>query len=56
MESTLGCATGQPLRMLSVDGNGTKFFERHSRLITRLLDQRYDHEISRIGLDVFLEA
>lgn len=51
-----GYADGKPLRTLSVAGIDTKFFERHSRLITRLLDQRYEDEVSRIGLEAFLGA
>ena len=51
-----GYANGKPLRTLSVAGIDTKFFERHARLITRLLDQRFEDEVSRIGLEAFLGA
>ncbi len=51
-----GFANGKPLRALSVAGIDTKFFERHAQLITRLLDQRFEEEISRIGLEAFLGA
>ncbi|HET6247550.1 MAG TPA: Wadjet anti-phage system protein JetD domain-containing protein [Tepidisphaeraceae bacterium] len=50
------CANGKPLRTLSVEGIDTKFFERNSRLITALLDVRFDGEVSRIGLETFLGA
>lgn len=49
-------ANGKPLRTLSLEGIDTKFFERHSRLLTQLLDVRYDGEVSRMGLEVFLGA
>lgn len=51
-----GCAIGQPLRTLSLEGIDTKFFERNSRLVTALLDIRFDDEVSRLGLEVFLGA
>ena len=51
-----GCAEGRPLRLLSLEGIDTKFFERNSRLVTALLDARYDGEVSRIGLESFLGA
>jgi hypothetical protein len=56
MELKPGCAEGRPLRLLSLEGIDTKFFERHSRLVTGLLDARYDGEVSRIGLESFLGA
>lgn len=52
----LGCANGKPLRTLSLEGIDTKFFERNGALVTRLLDVRFDGEVSRIGLEVFLDA
>ncbi len=51
-----GCAGGMPLRALSVAGIDSKFFERHSSLIIRLLDLRFDGEASRQGLETFLNA
>lgn len=51
-----GCAEGRSLRMLSVEGIDTKFFERNARLLTALLDVRYDNEVSRMGLESFLGA
>lgn len=51
-----GIAAGRPLRLLSIEGSDTKFFERHERLLTTLLDQRYDGEPSRLGLAAFLGA
>ncbi|MCR9291907.1 MAG: DUF2220 family protein [bacterium] len=51
-----GCAQGQPLRTLSLEGIDTKFFERNARLITALLDVRFEGEVSRIGLENFLGA
>jgi len=51
-----GCANGQPMRTISLEGIDTKFFERNSRLVTTLLDTRFDDEVSRLGLEVFLGA
>lgn len=51
-----GCAHGQPLRTISLEGIDTKFFERNSRLVTALLDVRFDGEVSLIGLENFLGA
>lgn len=56
LEVTPGCAQGKPLRALSIAGIDTKFFERNDRLITALLDARFDGEVSRIGLEPFLGA
>lgn len=50
------CADGKPLRMLSLEGIDTKFFERNSRLVTAMLDARFEEEVSRIGLETFLGA
>jgi hypothetical protein len=50
------CAAGRPLRMLSMEGIDTKFFERNAQLATALLDVRFDGEVSRIGLESFLGA
>ena len=50
------CAAQRPLRTLSLAGIDTKFFERNSRLMTSLLDARYDGEVSRLGLEIFLGA
>jgi hypothetical protein len=50
------CAVGWPLRTLSLEGVDTKFFERNSHLMTSLLDARYDGEVSRLGLEIFLGA
>lgn len=51
-----GDAEGRPLRLLSVEGIDTKFFERHGGLIRALLDARFDGEPSRLGLETFLGA
>ncbi len=51
-----GCAQGKPLRALAVQGNDSKFFERHAGLLTALLDERFDGEASRQGLVGFLGA
>jgi len=51
-----GCAKGKPLRMLAMDNTDTKFFERNGALITKLLDARFDSEVSQIGLENFLGA
>lgn len=51
-----GCAQGRPLRALAVEGNDSKFFERHSRLLTALLDLRFDGQASAQGLSDFLGA
>lgn len=50
------CAAGRPLRALSLAGIDTKFFERHSRLVTNLLDARFDGEAGQMGLEAFLGA
>jgi len=51
-----GSAHGRPLRTLAIEGIDTKFFERHGRLITMLLDARFDGEVSELGLETFLGA
>lgn len=51
-----GCAQGKPLRALTLQGNDSKFFERHASLLTALLDERFDGEVSRQGLTGFLGA
>lgn len=56
MQLSPGCAQGKPLRSLSFVGIDSKFFERHRSLIIRLLDIRFDGEVSRKGLETFLEA
>ena len=53
---TPGYANGKPLRTLSLENIDTKFFERHARLITKLLDTRFEDEVSAIGLEMFLDA
>ena len=51
-----GIAGGRPLRMLSLAGIDTKFFERNERLVTALLDVRFDDEVGVLGLESFLGA
>jgi len=51
-----GAAAGKPLRLLSLEGVDTKFFERNESLVRALLDIRFDGEVSRIGLETFLDA
>lgn len=51
-----GCAESRPLRLLSVAGIDTKFFERNGSLITAMLDVRFDGEPSNLGLAAFLGA
>ena len=51
-----GCAQGKPLRALASGGNDSKFFERHTSLLTALLDVRFDGEASAQGLPTFLGA
>jgi len=51
-----GCAQNKPLRALAVDGNDSKFFERHAGLLTALLDALFEGEASRQGLAAFLGA
>jgi hypothetical protein len=53
---TPGCAEAKPLRTMGLFGVDTKFFERNSRLILELLDERFEGEASRIGLEDFLGA
>lgn len=50
------CADGRPLRLMAEFGVDTKFFERHSGLLTRLLDERFDGLASQRGLVAFLGA
>lgn len=58
LASTLspGCARGRPLRLLAEQGVDTKFFERNSALLTRLLDERFDGAVTEQGLVNFLDA
>ena len=56
MQLEPGCALGRPLRALAVDGNDSKFYERHTGLLTALLDERFAKEASRQGLSTFLGA
>lgn len=51
-----GCAAGRPLRTLSLAGIDTKFFERNAGLMSRLLDVRFEDEVGRLGIEVFLGA
>ncbi|WEL53633.1 DUF2220 family protein [Pseudomonas kermanshahensis] len=51
-----GCAGGRPLRLLADYGVDTKFFERNSTLLTRLLDERFEGAVSEHGLATFLDA
>lgn len=51
-----GCAQGRPLRLLAEHGVDTKFFERNSPLLTRLLDLRFEGEVAAQGLTNFLDA
>lgn len=51
-----GCAQGKPLRALSLQGNDSKFFERHETLLKALLDVRFEGEATRQGLTDFLGA
>jgi hypothetical protein len=53
---TPGCARGRPLRLLGEFGVDTKFFERNVGLLTKLLDERYEGEVSEQGLTTFLDA
>ena len=54
VELEQNCANGLPLRLLSLVGIDSKFFERHRSLIIKLLDVRFDGLISEIGLEEFL--
>lgn len=56
LQLTPGCAQGRPLRALAVDGNDSKFFERHARLLMALLDMRFAGQASAQGLTDFLGA
>ena len=56
MQLEPGCAQNRPLRALAVDGNDSKFYERHTGLLTALLDERFAKEASRQGLSNFLGA
>ena len=56
MQLQPGIAQGKPLRALSIAGTDSKFFERHRRLLIRLLDLRFADEVSEQGLEEFLGA
>lgn len=56
MQLEPGSAKGQPLRLLAGFGVDTKFFERHSNLLCRLLDTRFSGAASEKGLPQFLGA
>lgn len=56
MELSPQCARGKPLRALALQGNDSKFFERHGALLKALLDERFDGAASREGLTAFLGA
>ncbi|XOV89776.1 MAG: Wadjet anti-phage system protein JetD domain-containing protein [Pseudomonadota bacterium] len=51
-----GEARGVPLRALNIAGIDSKFFERNRRLMTALLDLRFDGSVSEMGLETFLDA
>lgn len=51
-----GCARGRPLRLLAEHGVDTKFFERNTNLLTKLLDERFEYAVSEQGLTTFLDA
>ena len=51
-----GEAKRRPLRLLAGYGVDTKFFERHRRLLIKLLDARFEGEASKQGLHAFLDA
>ncbi|QNK31981.1 hypothetical protein HF675_20805 [Serratia sp. JUb9] len=53
---TPGCAKGRPLRLISGQGVDTKFIEKNTPLLTRLLDERFAGEVSEQGLTTFLDA
>ncbi|UXY54895.1 Wadjet anti-phage system protein JetD domain-containing protein [Pseudomonas tohonis] len=55
-ELSPGCAKGRPLRLLAEHGVDTKFFERNAALLTKLLDERFEGEVSEQGLTTFLDA
>ncbi len=57
LEPDIAC--GSPLRTLAMAGIDSKFFERHRKLLVKLLDLRFDGEVSRLGrwgLEAFLGA
>jgi hypothetical protein len=56
MALTPGSAAGRPLRALSACGIDSKFFERHRGLLIHLLDERFDGQVSELGLEAFLDA
>ena len=51
-----GSAQGKPLRLLSIGGCDSKFFERNRVLITQMLNQRFGSVIDEVGLEGFLDA
>lgn len=51
-----GAANAKPLRALAGLNVDTKFFERNEKLLVSLLDERFNGEVSKQGLSVFLNA
>lgn len=51
-----GCIGGRSLRTVIYPGIDTKFFERNAALITAMLDVRYEGEVSKLGLETFLNS
>ena len=51
-----GYARGRPLRMLSLHGIDSKFLERNQNLMCRMLNLRFQHKVSAMGLETFLDA
>ncbi|AOE85878.1 Wadjet anti-phage system protein JetD domain-containing protein [Pseudomonas sp. TCU-HL1] len=51
-----GCASGRPLRALTIGNIDSKFFERNRALVTQFLDLRFDGLVSSMGLEQFLGA
>jgi hypothetical protein len=51
-----GCAQGKPLRAISIIGGDSKFIERNRRLLTGMLDLRFEDQVSEMGLEAFLGA
>lgn len=56
LELAPGMAAGRPMRSVAVAGIDSKFMERHSALVTALLDVRFEGQASKQGLVQFLDA
>ncbi|MBO6655881.1 MAG: hypothetical protein JJ934_03255 [Pseudomonadales bacterium] len=48
------CADGLPLRAVPLAGTDTKFVENNEKVITELMDTRFEGKVSQLGLKAFI--